>query len=540
MKVSHCSLKNARISLVIIIIASLAANVALVVEDFGAPQKPDTYNYRFVVDSDGSAAVTITYTSNKKLGSSWIIVPKFLEFSNHTLHGEILDFTLGSTEDKFDTEYYFYSVLDFSFKSNGQFEMVIQYNFTTAAIIIEPDGIFFSPQIGFEPEGVGKAEAVFPSNFEVQRAIAEPGYPPSFENSTYVRFDNLPRNILRLEVELKIEADEPNLSKLQNGLFTFETVPRYETYALDILNLFNETYDDFVNLFNTTLEDVNVEFFIPEFESLFSIGGYVPFTGEEIGDIHINIFQTRYVKGYIEVTALHELVHHFLWRTGISPEDLLWFHEGMAQYASIEMSKEMGLEGAFMIKQELENAVSGIGGADLSFLLKWTPSTQPADWGTLYGAAYYVVTRLAEPYGELDYYAKLFKLLNRIEIDDNDELAYYLSLAANETAVPTLRQWKFEVVDFYTYSTLIMEVEKSVKTVNPFYQPYKFFAEQLYKWALMNAKQDRMNIANRFLIAAVIIANLSPLLTLITISATLFGMILYALKRKGLFSDHPL
>jgi len=106
--------------------------------------------------------------------------------------------------------------------------------------------------------------------------------------------------------------------------------------------------------------------------------------------------------------------------------------------------------------------------------------------------------------------------------------------------MPTLRSWGFDVVDLYTYSTLIMGVERSIQDVSSYYQPYKFLAEQLYRWALDNARQDRVDAANRLLLAAVMIAKLSPLLTLVTISGTLYGAILYALKRKGLFSDQPL
>ena len=547
MEDSHYSRKSVRASLIIVLVASLAANLSIVIGDFGLSQGSDTYGYRFVVDNNGSTLVTITYSSNKRLGSSWIIVPKFIEFSNQTLSGRILDYSLKSTKDELTTDYYFYNMLDFSFESDGHFEMMIQYNFTTAAMIIEPYGIFLSPQIGYHPDGVGKAEVTFPSNFKVQKAVAEPGYTPSFKDSNYVRFDSLPSNLIRLEIDFKIDGDQLSPLEIERGIFTFETSERYEKYALNILDLFNRTYDDLVDLFNTTLENINVEFFVPDFEAIYSIGGYVPFTGETIGNIHINIFYTRYVEGYIEVTALHELVHHFLWRAGISPEDLLWFHEGMAQYVSIEISEDIGLEGASMIKQELENAASRLvevddltRGRDLGFLARWTPTSRPADWGTLYTAAYYVVSRLAEPYGELAYYVRLFKLLEGIEVDDSDELAYYLSLASNGTVMPTLRAWGFDVVDLYTYSTLIMGVERSIQEVSPLYQPYKFFAEQLYKWALVNARQDRVNAANGLLLAAVIIAKLSPLLTLVTISGTLYGAILYALKRKGLFSHQPL
>lgn len=542
MDLSRLRSRASETCLLIVLTVSLAVNIT-VSESAGAPQQSDSYGYRFLVDEDGSAQVTINYTSSEKLGSSWVIVPRFLELSNLTRYGKILNYSFSTTREKVNTEYYFYRVLDFSFQSDGYFETIMQFNFTSAAMIIEPKGIFLSPLIGFEPGSKGRAEVVFPLGFERERAVAVAGYgyQPSYTNSNYVRFDDLRENTVRLQIEFKVSDDKPDLLKVENGVFTFEVARRYENYARDVLDLLNETYDDLVRMFDTTLEDINVEFFVPDFDLLFSIGGYVPFTGKELGNIHINIFYTRYVKGYIEVTALHELVHHFLWKAGLSPENLLWFHEGMAQYVSIEMAVDMGYEGASMTKQELEDGIAQLNlGNDLGFLSDWTPSSQPADWGTLYVAAYYVVSSLAEPYGGLEYYAQFFSLISGAYVDDNNELAYYLSLAANATVIPKLESWGFNVADFNVHSTLILEAEKSLSEISPISQPYKFLAEQLYKRALINAERGRVDLANQYLSAAIAIARLSPLLTLMTMSAVLFTAILYALKKNGLFSDQPL
>jgi len=539
MRLSLSSRKGAGTGLLIMLLLSLSAHLAIV-ESFGSPQQPDSYHYRFLVDEDGSALVRINYTSEKTFGYSWVIVPKFLELTNHTQNGRILNFTYSSTRGRVDIEYYFYRVLDFSFQSDGHFEMILQFNFTSAAMIIEPNGVFFSPQIGFKSDSVGSAEVIFPSNFQTKSAVAGPRYLPTFTNSNYVRFDDLPSNTLRLQIEFEVRDGQPDLLRIEDGVFTFKTVQRYENYARDILSLFNRTYDDLVDIFNTTLKDVNVEFFVPDFEYLLSIGGYVPFTGEEMGNIHVNIFYTRYVKGYIETIALHELVHHFLWRVGVSPQDLLWFHEGMAEYVSIELATNMGYEGASMMKQELEYGITVDSGNNLGFLLSWTPSHQPTDWGSLYTAAYFVVTRLSEHYGGLNYYARFFDLLGGVRVEDSSELAYYLGLAANMTVVPRLRSWGLNLADLYEYSSLIVEAQRSILRVNPIFQPYKFLAEQLYRLALMNAEQDNVDIANISLLAAVLVAELAPLLALITISAFLFSAIFYGLKRKGLFSNRPL
>ena len=226
--------KTSKMSLLVIIMISLAVNIAAS-ENLGSPEQSYSYSYTFLVDDEGTAMVTINYTSNEVSGSSWVIVPKFLKISNRTPHGKMLDFGFSSTEEKLDTEFYFYRVLDFSFESDGYFELIMQFNFSRAAIIIEPDGIFLSPQIGFEPGSTGRAEVIFPSNFNAGRTVAGYGYLPSFTNSNYVCFDDLHESPLRLEIEFKVSDDQPDLFKIENGIFAFETARRYENQAQEIL-----------------------------------------------------------------------------------------------------------------------------------------------------------------------------------------------------------------------------------------------------------------------------------------------------------------
>ncbi len=516
-----------------------------VVGNLASSSYSGTFNYRFVVDEDGSAEVAITYSSNSAQGSTWVLVPKFLEWVNYTLQGEITNWSLNETEEIAGTSYYFYKAYYFSFNSDGsKFEMVIRFNFTASAMIIEPDGIFLSPQIGFEKNNALKAEVIFPSGFNIRSgeviAFGSYSYSSTPTNSNYVQFDNVPENLIRLQIGFRVPGKTADYLTIEEGIFTFQTVQRYANYAEEVLNLYNITYDDLVNLFNVTLESTKVQFFLPDFNSLFSIGGYVPFTGENLGDIYINLFFLRFAEGYVEVTALHELVHHFLWKAGFSPETLLWFHEGMAQYVSIEVALRLGYEGSSMMKDELEEGIQGIIptlGNNLGFLQRWTPSVQPQDMGILYTAAYYVVSRLADLYGGLEYYANFFKLINGAEVEDNTLLGYYLSLAANASVTATLKSWGFEIIDLYVYSDLMREAERATSMVDPIFQPYKFIAELLYQIALRSAEKNNAGITNFLLMATIFTAKMAPLLTLITISGIVFASILLILKKKGTFSD---
>jgi hypothetical protein len=506
-----------------------------------------SFNYEFVVDSEGSTTVNIVYTTEEASGSSWVLVPKFSDWANNTIRGTVTNWFLNDSESVAEGSFYFYEVLFFSFTSDGaEFEMQFQYNVTTAAMIIEPDGIFYSPQIGFESGNSLEATVDLPSGFKVNDVLAYGSlgsYSPSSRSSTHVVFDSIPEteNLLRIEIGFSTANKEPELLDITDGIFSFETVPRYAEYARSILNLYNRTYSDLVDLFNVTLEDANVRFFIPDFESLFSIGGYVPFTSNRMGDIHINFVFTRYVEGYIEVIALHELVHHFLWKAGVSPRGLLWFHEGMAQYVSMEIANTIGFEGAGTMIIEMEMAISELKlvvGEDFGFLQQWSITSQPQDVGSYYAAAYHVVKSLAENQSGLAYYARFFKLMNGETITSNSELGYYLSLTSKESVAESLNSWGFNVPDLYLYSPMLGNVKRVLSEVNPLFQPYKYIAELLYEQALSNAKQDSVSEMNFFLTAAISVAKLAPLLTLMTVSGILFIIILLALKNKGVFWNY--
>jgi hypothetical protein len=522
---------------------------------FSSPNPDGFFKYEFIIDDEGFTLVRINYVSDVEKGSSWVMVPRFSKWLNYTLHGRIYNWTLSDPESYVGSQYYFYKVLEFHFTSmEKRFEMVIEYNFSTAAMIIEPNGIFYSPQIGFKRGSMFEAAVMFPSTFKVNLnealvlgTIGSYGPERDLSNSSFVIFRNIPQseNLLRIEIGFRVNR-KPNVTDLENGVFRFSTVKRYEGYALKILNLYNATYSRLVDLFNVSLSPssslgkITVKFFLPDFYSLMSIGGYVPFTGGSMGDIHINFVFTRYVEGYIEVIALHELVHHFMWKAGISPQNLLWFHEGMAQYVSLELAEEIGYEGATMIRREIESNIRNLKaaiGENFGFLKDWTPSSTPRDLNTLYTAAYYVVSRLAEEYGGLEYYAKFFRLLSGKTVEDNAALCYYLSLAANDSVTGKLNGWGFKIPDIYTYMPLMREIEKAISAIdpyNPFLQPFKRLTEAFYEGAL-SGKGIIAGKMQLYLLFILILARFTPLIALLVYSSILFAAIIVVLKVKNVF-----
>jgi hypothetical protein len=535
--------KTPQLLLLLIVVASVVVGFPTAT---GKPSS-NSYNYKFTVNEDGFTWVDITFQSAESTGSSWVIVPKFSPWSNVTLWGKITGSKLDETQNYVGENYYFYQVFEFSFVSESSFQMKIQFNMSEGALIIEPRGVFFSPLIGFHQDSVGKsrAEVLFPSIYKVkEERIASSSGITSYTvvNSNRVRFD-LQSNVERLQIEFETATTEPTWKQLNQSVFSFRTVDRYENYASEILTLFNEVYHNFTDFFNVTLENIRVQFFIPEFETLLSIGGFIPFAGQTLGDININIFFVRAVNGTIQAIALHELIHHFLWKAGLSPDFFLWFHEGAAQFVSIETVDDLGYEGAAIEKNRLEQGASQFilqYGENFGFLEDWTPSKQPEDISRNYVASYYVVSKLAEEYDGLDFYKQFFRKIRGLEFEPNDWkpsewLAFYLSLAANASVDLKLKLWGFDIRLLYNGSKIpperIYKAEKAVDGLSMVFLPYNLVAKFLYQQALLRLERGDIDGANQLLDAAIFLANLAPLLTLLTIVA-IFAIILYILNKR--------
>jgi len=220
----------------------------------------------------------------------------------------------------------------------------------------------------------------------------------------------------------------------------------------------------------------------------------------------------------------------------------LWFHEGMAQYISVNLVSDLGYEGAKNEKNNLENGATRLiqllGGENFGSisLQDWTPGYQPpnADFGSLYIASYYVVSRLPQIVHRegLNYYDSFFTLIHGAKVNNINVLALYLSTAANASVALTLQSWGFAVADLYNspVSEMVKDAGKAVEGVNPVFQPYRSFAEYFYQQALLSAQRGDYERAKSMLQLAITMANLAPLLTFLTIIAIL-ALLVFILNR---------
>lgn len=520
-------------SLVAIVILSVMSS-ALILN--GKTQAASSYYYKFTVDGDGFTNVEIDFSSTSQTGSSWVFVPKFQNWTRTWSGGDITQSRNVSTDQApgFSENLYFYQAFIFSYQSTqGFFNMTIRFDFNSGALIIEPRGVFYSPYIGFQPNSDGQAEVFFPSNFNVDPSLAmvigsTRSYSVTSAQSNHVLTD-LPENVVRVQIEFSTQLTAPDITSLKsadNHTFTFDSVTRYKDYARTLLTFYDRIYTNFTSLFNATLDNVVLQWFLPDFQSLLAVGGFVPVVaGERLGEININVVFIRAVKGTSEVIAAHELVHRFLGKAGISPNDFLWFHEGMAQYESLRITTAMGYPGATQEKDNLEQGstalIGFLGEQNFGFLQTWTPSQTPADIGNYYIAAYYVVSRLEQKFGS-GFYENFFRAINGATVDNLDILALRMSEAANASVAITLQKWGFSVVDFYSSPDVrgrILEAQKAIAAVNPFFQPYKFLAEYYYRRGLTSIEQGDATSGMRLLQNSITIADLAPLLTFLTVLA---------------------
>jgi hypothetical protein len=532
-----------RMSVLVILVFSISTS-SLVLNGKASPAS--SYYYRFTVDREGFTNVEINFSSTDSSGSSWVFVPKFSSWNRTVTVGEIIGQPeVVATNQVASDDYYFYEAFKFNYHASGFFNMTVKFGFANGALIIEPDGIFYSPQIGFQSGSVAQAEVLFDENLVVTqdgtRALAIGATGDSVQATllqTNRALFNLPVNIVRIQVELSLGSATPDYVNLMSGdnkTFAFRTPLRYLNYSRAVLNLYDQIYGNFTRLFNVTLENIVVQWFLPDFETLLTIGGFVPLTEDELGDVNINVFFIRAVNGTVEIIASHELVHRFLGKAGLSAGSFLWFHEGMAQYVSLSFVEKMGHDEAVHERSDLDQSAVQLVAArsgNIGFVQQWSPFSQPVDLTSYYVASYYVVSELGEMHGGLDFYQSFFQLIYGSNVNSNDLLAFYLSKAANASVALTLRRWGFSVTDLYISPDLVDEAARAVQAANPLFQPYRWLAEFLFDQALVSFEDGNVERGNSLLRLSMSIARAAPVLTILTI-ATVLALLSYFFFRRS-------
>ncbi len=445
--------------------------------------KHGTYYYIMKVDNNGKLKVEIIYHSKLRRGSSWILVPKnFTEWKLEVLKGNITNSKEKDAYLRNGEKFIFYNNFTFNYTCSNEFEMKINYEMNYGSIIVEPKCFFFTPQIGFSSNDNCTVYILFPKTAKLDSNKMEP---KPFEIKQYEGFHNvtfiLHNNIARIAIEYTT-INPPNITVINRGIFSVKTPWRYYDLAERLILAYEKVYQNLTRIFAVNLTNVNVEFYAPTLEDLW-IGGYVPFNGTHLGEIKLNLFYVRTALGYWEQIAIHELVHHFVWAAGISPE-LLWFHEGLAEYISFEVTLKAGWTGAEVRRERIEKIAKTIVGNNYGFIQNWKPGELGKDVIFYYAASYTVIKELGKLYGGLKFYEKFFNRIRGFKnITSTDILVYYLSLTAGEDLVSRFKQWNFDIIDIYSVYSKIDNVKKLLNHQNKMAQPWILIARRLVKEA---------------------------------------------------------
>lgn len=400
--------------------------------------------YFIRVNSEGSAIVEISYKNYEKNKSIWIAVPsekslsKWILENNTLIKAEIMpliDETTNST-------YYFYDNLTIFMPYAGDFK--IKYNFSMASIIYEPNAYFVSPHIMFSFNENALIKILLENFKDMEYYYPRPYRKEKIDEKTlllYFNFGSFSSRTTRIEIYYTVFG-EVNLERIKFNRFIGIAPLRYKEIMENTLFLYDEIYENLSKIFHTDLENISIRFFTPKLGEA-SIQGYTPFNASSLGDIYLNIFYIRFIKGYFEQAAIHEVIHHFLWSIGISP-DILWFHEGAANFFSIYLIKKLKLEGAEMIEKDIIDKGKKL--EYLGFIENWTPYNQPENMQDYYIASYMVFYYLNETYG-FEIFEKLFNNINERKkvIKKTLDIVYILNEITGEDLSQRFLKWGFSL-----------------------------------------------------------------------------------------------
>ena len=429
---------------------ALAASLALLLlalASYSAAASPSSLTYLVKVAADGNASVVMVYSSNTN-GTFYTFVPRFERWNVTVWKGYVISERVANTSAYF----YYNATFEYFADASGMFGMNISFRFPFASLYASGRGWFMTPLLGAPPntivtvlvaiEGLGKILDVSLSGVPVAYSL---------ENGTLkVSVVSLSPEGARLTVDFMPQTPPEETTIVENAgsaSVRVKAAPYYRGLASTIAGVVGRALPRIRELFGYSPSTVDFELFLPSRMDLSALG-YV--MGEDInaggeGPIHLNLALVRFKEGYLETTVVHELVHKALGALGVpANRELRWFHEGVAQYVSIEVCGELGVDVSDM-RETLENTtgIFSSGLAKPGFVQEWSPS---GNEGYYYAASYYIVASIAKERGGLDYIRKLAEVLrNKGGVSSNQELVEAISAAAGEDLSPRFREWGFEV-----------------------------------------------------------------------------------------------
>ncbi|GEM_PF-911456 len=474
------------------------------------------YTYIYTVKESGWIDIVTRFNSTGE-GSTWVLVPKFRDYNFTVLSGSIKDKKLIR-----DTSYYFYSNLTFSYTPGTNVEISWSYRF--GALIVEPNGAFFSTQIAFSRQDDATILVKLPTDF-VPQGIEPKGYELRREgeyNVVKYDVDGSKNNTMRVLISFKVK-DGQEFKKREVGKLTISYPPRYEDVVDNITRYYEATLP-LIEEYTSVREEipVKVKLFVPgTMEEITTLGYTGPrFTSDVItqGEINLNMMLVRMPDYELPNTFVHELLHQYMQAAGLSV-DLRWAHEGLAQYlSSVIVEKALGFHVPY--DKEAERAVMIQTGGDLSFILGWKGGGLPGNPGLYYTASEVLIRRLAEKYGGPDLYKRFFQLIrrDRVIVKEPGEFVRYLSEAAGQDISDFLKSFGIDVESIDETTLTLMKTAREYAEATSWFNPFskealEILSESRTKEAAIHAMaMVALGLVSEALIAAVVIYGIASLL----------------------------
>jgi hypothetical protein len=513
----------------IIIVIALTSNIA---------HAEKVFKYVFEVDGEGDTKVMVYFWDDKN-GSSWLYVPKDQRWMlNITVYeGKLLNVTYRTVINN-GREDPFYTVMELCYETLTTFNASVEYRMKYGALIIEPKATFISPRIVHE--GATTNIIAYLPKYAITSEDDVSSISGHISDVEVVRGDGavVVSAVVGSNDRLVIEYTVPREIEIVNitlGPMVFKTPQRYLEFACRVLSALNEAYVVYKDVFGCETRSICVEFFVPTRKDLdLGIEGYVPLLGRELGPIHLNLLYIRGIEGFMNIVAMHELAHHFLWYVGV-PLSKLWVHEGVAECLSLAIGREMGYRDAVEMHESSLIADLKKLSDRLGFIQKWAPSSvPPQELGPYYAASYQVFKTLCERYGGLSYLKRLFEVFKRLNYFDwHDE--YRVIKAFGEAAgnvdevVELFRKWGFELKGLSRLALSTAQIRERTSELSSWLEPYKRMAEVATYVAEALQQHDLVCAAALAVKVSQLICDVSFLLMIA--SATIIAIALALLRR---------
>jgi hypothetical protein len=435
-----------------------------------AQEPSPKYTYDMAFDHDGFTTVDILYDSGAVgSGVSWVAIPKnFTETTMLALKGTITSVRrVAYQSGDGGGAHPFYDNLTFSYtSSDGPFSMRLRFNMTRGAMIVEPNGFFYSPQIGVSSSASVRAVLTFPDGVESLDEIQ----PTPLRVDTYF---SKPEVVFSLPSESRIAVTftvswARQTSHIREGKVEADVPSRYLDLGTRMVELYKKAIPLMDALFNGTVDRISMKFFTPSTLPQLSIGGYTPIdpSSFQTGSIYLNLFYFRAQSGTMETIAIHELTHQYETHIGISPE-LLWVQEGLANYVAIQMGKPLDYD-ITPTATDLETTASDLSG-NYGMIQYWRPGGTAGSLFQYYAASYEVFKTLADKYGGLSLYSSFFRELPGLKdgLKSTNVAVYELGLSARTNLASQFTTWGFELVDLSSINARIIKLRAEAELYGP-------------------------------------------------------------------------